>query len=272
MLAISSTELADFFEEVYFMLDFNPDLLEEGVLPEAIIKKGKEIVDRWGKVDTKKRINKIEKQLKDSGIAVNVVKSVATKHAKAAGAELRSVKDPKKAGTILKKHFRKGESEIQKELTDAQKMGLSVGMLLVIFFLNSFLLTVLQILCLAFGINPLVGTFITGMFVAPLTEETGKFLSIKQKATGHFFIVFNAFEYALYVFQAPLYGVSYLNMAIARVISVGVHGVLTFVQVKAREKAERTGDEKHAKEGWKVAFILHGLWNMLAGLGRFAQT
>jgi hypothetical protein len=58
---------------------------------------------------------------------------------------------------------------------------------------------------------------------------------------------------------------------IARLLSVGLHGVTTWIQWKKRKEGEEKGelDDKTAKKGLKIAILIHTAWNFLASLSMF---
>lgn len=266
MIALTEIDFDELINESQIMFDFDPQLLEEGIISDTVVKKVQKAIDKWGKVDVKKKLNNIEKQLKVQGVNSAKLRQIVTKNAKSAISEIKSgPKNPKKMASVLVKHYAKTQQDVN-DLTDAEKWGLSVLLLIGIFIVGSFLFFIIFGLTTAFGLPPTVAMAAGAIIVAPLTEEGARFISIKKRATGQFFVIFNIIEFLQYVFLMAGAGVSIVVAVLARLLAVGVHAGLTWVQHRARKKGEEKGetDDKTAKKGLVLAMVLHSAWNFLA--------
>lgn len=108
-----------------------------------------------------------------------------------------------------------------------------------------------QALTLAFAL--------TAVFVAPLVEETAKFIAIKGKFGSEFLAVFNFFEAYSYIVRTVMaMGMDILfPIILTRLVTVVFHYSLAQIQV---DYINRGKD----KQGLLFAMIFHGIWNALA--------
>ena len=274
MIAITEINFDELINESQIMLDFDDILIQEGVIPDSINRKAKKIIEKWGKIDIRPKLAKLERDLKSQGVAVGKLNTIIQKNANNAISEIKSSqRNPKKIGSILVKHYNKTQEEVN-ELSDIEKWGGSIILLLFVLVINTFIYTVLINIGMMFGLPSIMPLAVAGIMVAPLVEESAKFISIKKKATGQYFTVFNIGEYILLVYQFTRFeNVPLLFAALARLISVGLHGLLTWVQWKARKIGEERGetDDKTAKQGLMLAMMMHSTMNFLSIMARAAQ-
>lgn len=276
MLSITEVNFNRLYDESVLMFDVVDEevlhqIIAEGIIPDKIKQRATHIINKWGKVDPKQKIKELEDKLKNQGVEAKKITDVATRHARLASKEIRrNIKDPKKMGSIIKSHYRAAEAEVL-ELTEAEKWGGSVLILILVLIIAGFLQIILSVICISLGFQPIIGMILGAIFIAPLVEESAKFVSIKRKMTGQYFAVFNIAEFGLYLGALTASGIPLLTAAILRLIAVGVHGATTFIQWKARKIGEEKGelDDKTAKKGLGLSMVLHGAYNFLASLGSF---
>lgn len=267
------TDFDDIYAEHVLMFDSLTDeelhqIIVEGIIPEKLKAKASHIINKWAKIDPNKKLAEIENKLKQQGVGALKFKSIATKHAKSAGRELKPhLKDPKKMALVIKKHYRAAEIEVN-ELSQAEKWGVSVLMLVAILILNTFIINILSLICALLGLSPLIGFALGAIFIAPITEETAKFISIKKKATGQFFTTFNLAEFSMYIASLTSAGVPLLTAVLGRLLAVSMHGATTYVQWRHRKSGEEKGevDDKTAKKGLAIGMVIHSMWNFLGTL------
>lgn len=96
--------------------------------------------------------------------------------------------------------------------------------------------------------------FITSVFVAPITEELGKLISIHANTTKTFYILFNVFETLNYIILMSKLGISVIEAAIIRIVPVLIHTINTLIHVTAKKYNK-------AELGFYLAAIIHGLYN-----------
>jgi len=158
---------------------------------------------------------------------------------------------------------------VQKEI---KKFGLenisrSIALLLGIFVINTLCGMVLRIL---FG--NVLGSYLTGVFVAPLTEESAKQISIRYGYNAEFMIIFNIFEFTLYM-SNPYYLAKngFEKMFKIRIVAVLGHVAynitqLIFANPKVQkmlgfDKENPDDVEKSHLIGQIIAMFLHSSWN-----------
>lgn len=141
-----------------------------------------------------------------------------------------------------------------------KQLGISIGILLVVFVIGTFI----QITMFALGFSPIIAFMISAVFVAPLTEEAGKYFSIKAQSTGMYFLIFNFTEFSLYFMKLLNAGVAIPVIIIARLLAVMMHYITTTTQFAARKRDK-------AGRGYLVATTIHALWNLFATLPLLRQ-
>ena len=158
---------------------------------------------------------------------------------------------------------------VQKEI---KKFGLenisrAIALLLGLFIMNTLCGTVLRIL---FGAT--IGGYLTGVFVAPLTEESAKQLSMRYGYNAEFMVIFNIFEFTLYMTN-PYFLVSagFEKLFKIRVVAVLSHIAYNITQLLfANPTVQKTlgldkdnpdDVEKSHLIGQIIAMFLHSSWN-----------
>ena len=145
-----------------------------------------------------------------------------------------------------------------KKITDLGKAyGLTVVLIMIHSIVREFILSLLPIK------YKFVADIILGVFIAPLTEETSKYISIKKDFKAGFFIVFNMAEWWLYVkrylFAYRLGGITAGDVGIGmivRFLCVMTHGVFTLVH----------DENNDSLSYFLLAVLLHAFHNTVATL------
>lgn len=236
-------------------------LLEENALFDNVIEKKDQILNFWKKKkeDLPHKLKAIEKKLIDNGVDVEKIK----KDAKSA-AEKSKIKNGKSSNFQSSLNQFINDFKHKKYLTDVKekiddqplpvKVILSIGILAIVVFINSFFAS----LILSITSNPSISLAITAVFVAPLVEETGKMISVKQNLTGPYFVIFNMAEFLLYVL--PTVGTSqFVGAVISRIPPIFMHLFNTLIHVEAKKRNDPEG-------GLKAAVAIHTIWNTLASI------
>lgn len=202
----------------------------------------------------KSNLNNIKSQLIQAGVEIETITKIVKPHA------LAAAKDVKKGNTkTIGTHFQQILKEMQ-ETPIINQLAKSLLILLIVITINTFV-----VLFLVFqGVHPLLIIPTVAIFVAPLTEEAGKYFSIKKKATGMYFLVFNFVEFTLYLAQLLGLGMSLSTIIISRLLAVMMHYITTMVQWKYIKKGKD-------KRGFITATIIHTLWNFFASLGNILK-
>lgn len=146
--------------------------------------------------------------------------------------------------------------EIFEELKEQNKIKVltySIIIFGVIFLLNTTMMSVLGTI-----VSPLVAMSITVVFLAPVIEEIGKYISIRNEMTGAFLISFNIGEYLSYMLQASTLGISLGVMAAIRLLPVAMHTMWTIIM---RHKYQKDGS------GPASTTVLHMLYNAIPIVG-----
>lgn len=146
--------------------------------------------------------------------------------------------------------------EIFEELKAQNKIKVitySIIIFAVILLVNTTMITVLSTI-----VSPLAAMSITVVFVAPVVEEIGKYISIKNEMTGAFLISFNIGEFLSYMLQASTMGISLGVMAAIRLLPVAMHTMWTIIM---RHKYQTDGS------GPASTTVLHMLYNAIPIVG-----
>lgn len=189
------------------------------------------------------------------------------------GNDVRKIAERKARGMKpenLKSKFSKQMLEMFDEMKGAGIISLTAPILTIIFII--YVSTVFSgIFILSFG--PDVGMMIGAILVAPVVEEIGRWISIKNRAGGQFTILFNAVEFLSYVLQSSVMGVAMGTMALVRIAPIILHTLLTVLM--------RSGIQSGSRMPGTQAGVIHGLynaanvashaiWNSFAGIGVLA--
>ena len=103
-----------------------------------------------------------------------------------------------------------------------------------------------------------IGSYLTGVLVAPIVEENAKQIAIKDGITKEFTVVFNAFEYTEYLFKyGPKSG--FANVAKLRVFPVAMHIIHKELGIEDLEKDEKK--KRISFIGHLIGVLIHAAWN-----------
>jgi preprotein translocase subunit SecE len=193
----------------------------------------------------KKNLTNAKKQLYEAGVELDLIEKIVKPHALAAAKELKSG-NTKNLGN----HFNQILQEMKKTRKIAQ-LGKSLFILVIVVAINSFFLSIASLI-----VGPQLAFAAVALFCAPLIEEAGKYFSIKHKATGMYFIVFNFVEFTSYLVQLLAAGIALPTIIIGRLLAVLLHYATTSIQFGARQK-------KDTKLGYKLAVLVHAFWNFM---------
>jgi len=202
------------------------------------------------------KINLMKQSLIKVKVDIDKIEKIVEKHAIAA-AEAVKKKDTRAFGEVVKEMFSEiGETGIFRELT------VSVVLVLIVVIIHQFLL---GFLIGGLGWTPMAALALLAIFIAPLTEETGKFLSVKYGASGMHYIIFNLVEFIGYFIQGVMLGVPAVAMFIARLVTAFTHLLLTTLHIRGKKE----GDEKAR---FMAAAGIHSVWNFFAMLPAILQN
>jgi hypothetical protein len=202
----------------------------------------------------KSNIINIKKQLADAGVEIETIEKIVKPHALAAAKEIKNG-NVKNVGS----HFHQVLEEM-KETNIFAQLGKSLLILLIVLVINTFGMIIL----ISLGIDKLLILPILAVFIAPLTEEAGKYFSIKEKATGLYFLVFNFFEFTSWVSKLLMMGVSLPVAVFGRLLAVMLHFATTSIQWGAIKQGKD-------KQGYLLAVAVHALWNLFGVLGNVLE-
>lgn len=143
---------------------------------------------------------------------------------------------------------------------DANKIRKSIVLTVYIYFLNSFCDLLISLL-----LGPVIGGILTAVVIAPIIEESCKRASVVGGYASEFAIVFNTFEFSLYVTR---YNEVSKIIAI-RLVAVGMH-LITFVinwfsnntKLISRLGMDKDNDkEEITNTGFLLGILIHSIWN-----------
>ena len=257
MLTVS--QKFDYYDclEENFLTDFTSEKINQLA---AKIKKIKKVYDH--------KISQIEKKLFASGVNVRQIKKdaeTAARNSNAKNGKSANLKNALKTFTtdlINRKYLiNNDERQVQvKKKTETESTSVaggilkSLGVLAVVVFINSYFLGIAT----AITGNADVALMLVGIIVAPLVEEAGKLISVKNNFTWEYFTIFNLAEFTSYVVGM----ISEMNMnpitaILVRIPALAMHLFNTLVHVDAKERNDSGG-------GYKVAVAIHAIFNTLA--------
>lgn len=200
----------------------------------------------------------IENRLKDAGVDVLKLKSLASKESKKVLFKIR--KDEFNIFTFVKliaNRFNTAFNEcLPKKNSIVRQSIVGITLLAFAFFVNTALMIAFSII---FGPN--IGNILCGCIAAPFTEELGKIISVNQDAGGAYFLIFNIAEWTLYVknVMAMVTGLpAFAAIAIIRTLCVYSH----YLWHRIHAASSKTAESREA--GMKIGMIFHCLHNFLA--------
>ncbi len=251
------------FESKYY-------IIEEDITPEKVVEYVKK-----KKNEVPRKINEFEKKLKDSGIDVEKIKKAAK--AAAEGSKNTALKNNGKNTTIknaieqftkdlvsTRKYFVNSDKKTDIKIKNKEEHNVvsvaggilkSIGLLAALVFVGSYLRNLALVLTGSEEIAGIVGTVLIG----PLTEELSKVISVKNNFTWEYFTIFNLAEFTGYVAEAIRNGGDPISAIITRLICVSGHLAYTLIHVESHKRGDSSG-------GFKLAVMLHSLWNGLSVL------
>lgn len=140
----------------------------------------------------------------------------------------------------------------------------SAMLLFIVVAINTFLFNIIITALLLGGVSGPMAMTIAAATVAPLVEETAKFISIKAGATKEFFMVFNVIEFMKYVIMMTLTGIGIIPAMILRLTAVIMHGSTTKIQSLFVKEFPK--EPKKQMIGLGIGIAIHAIWNFMAGL------
>ena len=197
-------------------------------------------------------IKKIEKQLIENNINISNIKDIINKHSK--DIDL----NPKNIVKSVISNFNIGWNEIKVSLP--RDLSLSLTTLSFIFFVSMFLSIIVVAIGISLGLTPKICGYIIIIFVSPLVEEYGKYISIKNNYTGTYFVVFNIFEFFGYIFNMLNIGIHLIPAIMIRSLAVMMHAITTYIQYHARKNS--VNKDETSKMALLFAIIIHFFWNL----------
>lgn len=251
----------------------NREVLEEGILRD---------IKSWISSSPQKLIEMVNNKqqerkdkLKQTGINPNKLSDICEDHAKQAWKEMNGKLDWKIASKSFKSCLldcKKSAIEDIKsdESSFAEAIGLSLFTLFIVVIINSFMLNFFAVFFVSMGFiqstSLVLSMCTTAILVSPITEESGKYFSVKHDYAGSYFLMFNIVEFANYVSSG--------TSMILRLLAIGLHGVLTMIHIDARKTGEEEARKNNNPElvnqfainGAITAGILHFFWNFTASL------
>lgn len=197
-------------------------------------------------------IKKIEKQLIENNINISNIKDIINKHSK--DIDL----NPKNIVKSVISNFNIGWNEIKVSLP--RDLSLSLITLSFIIFVSMFLSIIVVAIGISLGLTPEICGYIIIIFISPLVEEYGKYISIKHNYTGTYFVVFNIFEFFGYIFNMLNIGIHLIPVIMIRSLAVMMHAITTYIQYHARKNS--VNKDETSKMALLFAIIIHFFWNL----------
>ena len=202
-----------------------------------------------------KRLAEIRERIARSGVDIKKLNRIVNEEVRI------TIKDFKtnRKEFQLSKHVSRFSDRCQEELTDDEKITLSIITLCAVIFICTFI----QSSLIAIGVSDIALATISNVLIAPLVEESSKYFAASKNMSGHYFIVFNLYEWSRYILLAMGGAFGAINLgtyAMMRFICVLAHGVTVLIHEHLKDSTE---DNRIL--GWLVAVFLHMSWN--SGLG-----
>lgn len=242
-------EMCDYFSRFYIM---NESYLHEAKSPDDILDEigdhllkffddGAEVADIV--VETADHISRVIRQRGLNKTSMEIIDDVMSK----AFVDMTNSFNVRDAAFLKFKYY------------DANDIRKSMKLLLYVYIINSIFSMVLVML-----LGPL-GNWLGAVIVAPIVEESAKRIAITGKFGKEFAVVFNAFEFAMYVTRFD----SVDKIIAIRGICVGMH-LITFIinwisqntKLLKMLHLDREKDEKQVSNiGYILGIFIHSLWN-----------
>ena len=161
------------------------------------------------------KMEEYKRELTQLGVDGNEVEAIARRKA-------RGINPENLEKSVFKKQWKEMIAEIKEK--GFRNLTTTILLLIAIFHINSFFV---GMFVSALGAE--AGMVAAAVFLAPVTEETGRFISIKNRDGGRFNLLFNIGEYTTYMLQASSYGLTLPVMGIVRLLPVITHSFLAAV-------------------------------------------
>ncbi len=245
--------------------------IEENVLTDNIsaLKKKVEVFFNKNKKFLPEKIKEIESKLIKNGVDVDKIHKdakIAAKAAKIKDNKITNFQDSVKKFTVdfTNKKYLIAPKEKQQtpyiHPVDKAIIGIakSVCLLAVVIFLNTYFIS----LAISITGDTFVGRAIGAIFVAPIVEELGKLISVKDDFTWEYFTAFNIAEFGLYVSRMMDMGMDPITAAIVRIPPLCVHLFNTIIHVESKKAGK-------SEEGLTWTVLIHAIWNALATFRAF---
>lgn len=245
--------MSNIINEYMYYKHINDKFLEEGVVEEIF----GYIKDNIGKMykSFSTWLSETKKKLTNNNVSINkitnIAKSTSNKYVKLFKKNIDNKKD-----TV---------SDMKKMIVSALKSVFKIlsklSMALVILALVVTINTAMMLLFSKFVGSYFIATYLAAIFIAPLTEETAKRLSIIYKFDYFYMPLFSWSEFFLYMKHiVGLYSASIPIIMIGilvRLIAVLFHYLTYFYQ---REELKKDPDEKRS---YYVSILIHSSWNAI---------
>ncbi len=250
-------------------LEFYGFQIEENGLTDFASEKIDKITSNLKKIGRtcERKITEIEKKLLTSGIDVHKIKKdakIAANKSPVKNGKISNLKDVLKtfsADLVNKKYFlNQTDSAPQvKNLSDESTTSVAGGILksIALYAIIVFLNTYFSGFILQFVGNENIVKIITSIITAPLIEEAGKLISVKNNFTWEYFTVFNLGEFTLWTYRMITEaGINPISAMIIRIPAIIMHLVNTLIHVGSKEMNE-------SGMGYKIAVALHSIFNAM---------
>ncbi len=205
--------------------------------------------------------NKLKQKIKvsDSTIDIDDVEKIINDDVKLLNSRIKNETSIEKILNVAIDIFNSISSKL---FVKYGKVGASVFLLLIVFALNSILGSIIMTIGILAGAPIGLAAAAVPVIIAPLVEETAKYISIRGKATKEYFIVFNVFEFMLYISRMLFTGIGVVPMIITRLLPIMLHGTTTIIQ----STFNKLFPNDHSKRivGLSFGIIVHAIWNFTA--------
>lgn len=250
--AMNESEIIDFLDNNLECLC--EQYISEGILPPKLqdrVRKGmRSIEDVHRKIDSATSNN--PEYLKRKKRIVLYSKNM--------GKELRSAyqdKDGKKATSIIKKYMPKIKEQIVEVIRlDNGSLWEAFGLMIIMSLFYSIVTNAFALI-----VGPAIAIPVTIILLAPLIEETAKFIAVKRDVTGKFLLIFNIAEFGKYVVGFFSVGVPLWKAISIRSFAVFMHYINTLVQKMGVEKDK-------GKLGFAFGVAIHMIFNLISYLNQ----
>ena len=251
------TEAADASVEAYIYLFTEQSMLTEGIKDLTVSQ-----INNM-QTGTANLMKKVEKALESKGVRIGIVKKrakrAATKYSGIIKAHEKRGTDPKIAARSLVKAMAIDLKDTVKEVYedfDDFTLGEKVLMGILVFIGILYINTMLGSIFFIITQDPKIAGALTAIFVAPIVEEAAKKYfaewGMPWIGTG---IVFGL-EFAMYVVQMALAGITLGKVIILRVVGLIMHFTTQAIQVKGKE-------EDWVKTAYVVSVLIHATFNLV---------